>query len=167
MATMAVLITKRMVIEASPDDRDGDQSKLHLCFSGFPDIYVGATLCRHTLFLTGHWNSGRPDITSSEESQTRSHNDARARPDTGRRGGALRHQAEKSAASRVKRNRHQMAKPSKQRPWAVEMSVAAVEGQWFAMDAYRDEETAEMNAKLMRKRAPDATFRVRKVESRS
>jgi hypothetical protein len=54
-----------------------------------------------------------------------------------------------------------MAKPSKQRPWAVEIQVAALKDQWFAADAFRDRETAEMNATLMRRRAPEATFRVR------
>jgi hypothetical protein len=52
-----------------------------------------------------------------------------------------------------------MSKPSKQRPWVVQMNVAGLD-RWFDMDAYRSEDEAEMNAALFRKRAPEAEFRV-------
>jgi hypothetical protein len=52
-----------------------------------------------------------------------------------------------------------MANASKRRPWAVEIKVPSSE-QWFAMDAYADDETAQANAELMRKRSPEAEFRV-------
>lgn len=56
-----------------------------------------------------------------------------------------------------------MAKPSKQRPWIVEMWPKAHGTTWVVMDAYRDEDTAEANAALMRGRVPFADFRVRDV----
>ena len=52
-----------------------------------------------------------------------------------------------------------MANPSKRKPWAVEMKAPTM-GLWFAMDAYSDEDAAQSNAELMRKRSPDAEFRV-------
>lgn len=55
-----------------------------------------------------------------------------------------------------------MAKPSKQRPWTVEIQPPHMDG-WFNMDAYRDEEEAKANAKLMEKRSPEAKFRVVKL----
>lgn len=56
-----------------------------------------------------------------------------------------------------------MAKPSKQRPWIVEIrppGTSVHTPEWFEMDAFRDAETAEANANLMRRRSPDAEFRV-------
>ena len=57
-----------------------------------------------------------------------------------------------------------MAKPSKQRPWIVEIRPPGTpihSSTWYEMEAFRDAETAEANANLMRKRSPDAQFRVR------
>jgi hypothetical protein len=54
-----------------------------------------------------------------------------------------------------------MAKVSKARPWAVEIQPPGVgPDQWFLMNAYRDQDTAESEAALGRKRAPEAKIRV-------
>ena len=54
-----------------------------------------------------------------------------------------------------------MAKPSKQRPWVVEIQPPESAG-WFDVDAYpyREEDAARANAKLMERRSPAAKFRV-------
>ena len=52
-----------------------------------------------------------------------------------------------------------MAKPSKQRPWVVEVYVPAF-NKWFDLDAYRDKQEAEMQMALKRKRDPRTEFRV-------
>ena len=56
-----------------------------------------------------------------------------------------------------------MANPSKQRPWVVQMHVRKIQG-WIDVDAYRDEAEAEMQAGLARIRAPEAEWRVQKME---
>lgn len=52
-----------------------------------------------------------------------------------------------------------MANPSKQRQWVVEMYIPAVD-KWFSLGAYRDEDEAEMQAELARKRLPKEKLRV-------
>ena len=54
-----------------------------------------------------------------------------------------------------------MAKPSKQRPWVVQMNPPNMsDHKWFDVEAFRSEDEADMTAALYRKRAPEATFRV-------
>ena len=55
-----------------------------------------------------------------------------------------------------------MAKPSKRRPWVLEMQSDTLPGQWFEVDAFSDHEEAEFRCrKLMRDGAKGITFRVR------
>ena len=55
-----------------------------------------------------------------------------------------------------------MARPSKRRPWVVEINPPATNG-WFEMEAFPDRETADANAALMQRRAPEAKFRIRNI----
>lgn len=57
-----------------------------------------------------------------------------------------------------------MANPSKNRPWKVEMRADTLD-RWFTLSAYRDQDEAEAQAELARKRAPQTAFRVEKLET--
>jgi hypothetical protein len=52
-----------------------------------------------------------------------------------------------------------MAKPSKQRPYVMQMYSDTL-GKWFNLDAFRDRDTAEAHAELARKRDPETKFQV-------
>jgi len=53
-----------------------------------------------------------------------------------------------------------MAKPTKHRPWVVQISVACVPGKWYGLDAYRDQDTALVEAALAQQRLPGIQIRV-------
>jgi hypothetical protein len=55
-----------------------------------------------------------------------------------------------------------MAKPSKQRPWVIEMRPPNATGfKWYELDAYRSEDEARLQLALMQKRAPEAEFQLK------
>jgi len=53
-----------------------------------------------------------------------------------------------------------MANPSRTRPWVVQMQA---DGEWYDVEAHRDQETAEAMAKIARGRATDTDWRVAKA----
>jgi hypothetical protein len=52
-----------------------------------------------------------------------------------------------------------MARPSKKRPWVVQMQIAAT-GKWYALSAYSDKDEADAQASLVLKRGSNAEVRV-------